>query len=144
MLDHLPRCAINRLVEKGSLTVKFNSLKDYLFVCPYCLLAKQKKILWRHKRKPSTFVKDNVEGPGDLFCIDRLIFALPGLLPRISGNHTRNSISAACIFKDVHSKFTYVNLMTSCNIEQTIDGKHAFENLVATYGVTMKHYHADN
>ena len=43
ILDHLPRCAMNFLVEKGSLPPKFKSLKDWLFVCPSCLLAKRKE-----------------------------------------------------------------------------------------------------
>ena len=34
--------------------------------------------------------------------------------------------------------------MTSCDLEQTINAKHAFEKLANTYGVKVKHYHADN
>ena len=107
-------------------------------------MAKQTRRSWRSKGKPSTIAKDNVKGPGDLVCIDHLISKQPGLLPRISGNHTRDRISAACIFKDVYSKFTYVHLMTSCDLEQTIAAKHAFEKLAATYNVTVQRYHADN
>ena len=107
-------------------------------------MEKQKKILWRHKGKLSTIEKDNGRGPGDLVCINHLISAQPGLLSRISENHTRDKISAACIFKDVHSKFTYVHIMISCDLEPTISVKHSFEKLAATYGVIVKHYHADN
>ena len=99
---------------------------------------------WKHRGKPSTIAKDNVKGPGDLVCNDYLISAQPGLLPKISGNHTRDNISVPCIFKDVYSKFTYVHLMTSCDLEKIVNVKHAFENLAATYGATMKHYNADN
>ena len=34
--------------------------------------------------------------------------------------------------------------MTSCDLDQTINTKLAFEKVAATYGVTVKHYHADN
>ena len=123
---------MNRLVDKGSLTSKFASLKDWTFVCAACLLAKQKRRSWRNKGKPSSIAKDNVQGPGDLVCCDHLISAQPGLLPRIDGKHTRDRISSACIFKDVHSGFTYVHLQTSCDIEQTINAKHAFEKVATT------------
>ena len=107
-------------------------------------MEKQKKRSWKHKGKPSTIEKDNVKGSGDLVCIDHLISAQPGLLPIISGNHTRDRISSTCIFKGVHFKFTYFHLIKSCDLEQTINSKHAFEKLAATYAVTMRHYHADN
>ena len=143
-MDHLPRSAMNRLVEKGSLPAKFKALKDWKFVCPSCLLAVQKKTSWRTKAKPSSIRKDIVKAPGDLVCIDHIISAQPGLLPRISGHHTRERISAACVFKDCYSGFTYVHLMTSCDLEQTINAKVSFEKLASTYGVSVKQYHADN
>ena len=34
--------------------------------------------------------------------------------------------------------------MTSCDLEQTINAKHALKKLANTYGVKVKHYHADN
>ena len=34
--------------------------------------------------------------------------------------------------------------MTSCDLEQTLEAKYAFEKLAATYGVKIKRYHADN
>ena len=116
VLDHLPHRAMNHLVDKGFLPTKFSSLKDWMFVCSTCLLAKQRKRSWRNKDKSSTIAKENVKGPGYLVCIDHLISAQPGLLLRISGRHTRDRISAAYMFKDVHSKFTYVHLMISCDL----------------------------
>lgn len=144
VLDHLPRVRMNRLVEKGSLPSKFKILKDWHFVCASCLLSQQRRTSWRSKRKPSSIAKDNVKAPGDMVCIDQIISAQPGLLPRISGRHTRERISAAVIFKDVFSSYTYVHLMTSCDLDQTINAKVAFEKIAASYGVSVKHYHADN
>ena len=135
---------MNRLVEKGSLPSKFKVLKDWAFICPSCLLSWQRQTSWRTKRKPSSIAKSNVKAPGDMVCIDYIISAQPGLLPRISGNHTRERISAACVFKDVFSRFTYIHLMTSCDLEQTLNAKVAFEKVAASYGVSIKHYHADN
>ena len=34
--------------------------------------------------------------------------------------------------------------MTSCDLDQTLNSKVAFEKLAAFYGVEVKHYHADN
>ena len=49
ILDHLPRRAMNRLVDKGALPSKFKAIKDWKFVCPSCLLARQKKPSRRSK-----------------------------------------------------------------------------------------------
>ena len=145
VLDHLPRIGMNWLVEKGSLPSKFKALKDWKFVCPSCLLAIQRKRSWRSKAEPSSIGKNiEINGPGDFVCTDHIISAQPGLLPRISGNYTRDRITSACIFKDAYSSFTYVHLQTSFDLEQTINAKIVFEKLAETYGVKVKHYHADN
>ena len=34
--------------------------------------------------------------------------------------------------------------MTTCDLDQTIAAKIAFERLAASYDVKVKHYHADN
>ena len=39
VLDHLPRMSMNRLVERKVLPKKFEKLRDWMFVCPSCLLA---------------------------------------------------------------------------------------------------------
>ena len=53
-------------------------------------------------------------------------------------------ICGAVVFKDHKSDFDYTHLMTSCNLEETIAAKQAFEKIAATYNVKIKHYHADN
>ena len=88
--------------------------------------------------------RHQIKGPGDFVCTDHLISAQPGLLPRISGHHTRERITSACVFKDAYYDFTYAHLQTSCDLEQTINAKIAFEKLADSYGVKVKHYHADN
>ena len=69
----------------------------------------------------------------------------PGLLPIISGRYTKDKITAACIFKDAYSGFTYVHLMSSCNLDRTVAAKQDFEKIASIYGATKtKQYHADN
>ena len=143
-LDHLPRLDMNHLVDQKILPSKFAKLKNWKFLCPSCIFAQQPKRSWRSKSKPSKIAKDDIKDPGDMVCIDHLISIQPGLMPRISGRHTTDRITATVMFKDVISGFTYGHLMTSCDLEQTLEAKYAFEKLAATYGVKIKRYHADN
>ena len=79
-----------------------------------------------------------------MVCIDHMISLQPGLMPRISGRHTMDRIVACVVFKDVYSRYTYGHLMTSCDLEQTLEAKLAFEKHALSFGVKIKHYHADN
>ena len=143
-LDHLPRSDMNNLKKQKILPSKFEKLKHWKFLCPSCIFAQQPKRSWRSKSKPSKIAKDDIKEPGDMVCIDHLISIQPGLMPRISGRQTTDRITATVMFKDVTSGFTYGHLMTSCNLEKTLEAKQAFEKLAATYGVKVKRYHADN
>ena len=67
-----------------------------------------------------------------------------GLVPRISGRHTCERITAATAFMDHKSEFGYSHLCTTTSQEETLLGKVAFEKLAATYGVKVEAYHADN
>ena len=105
----------------------------------------QRKRYWRSKSKiKGTLRPSSIKKPGDCVSIDHLISAQPGLIPRICGKHTMDRICEAVVFKDHKSDLGYTHLMTSCNLEETIAAKQAFEKIAATYNVKIKHYHADN
>ena len=136
---------MDRCVLIGILPKKFACLRNWKYLCPSCLLAMQRKRYWRSKSKiKGTLRPSSIKKPGDCVSIDHLISAQPGLIPRICGKHTMDRICAAVVFKDHNSDFDYTHLMTSCNLEETIAAKQAFEKIAATYNVKIKHYHADN
>ena len=135
-MDHLPFPIMNRCVIAGILPKKFACLRNWKYLCPSCLLSRQRKRYWQSKSKvKGTLRPSSIKNSGDCVSIDHLISAKPGLIPRICGKHTQDRICAAVIFKDHVSDFNYTHLMTSCNLEETIAAKHAFEKLAATYNV---------
>ena len=68
----------------------------------------------------------------------------PGLIPQSTGKLMRAKYIGATIFVDHFSRFTYVHLMTTLSAEETMAAKEAYEQLVNTYGVQIRGYHADN
>ena len=53
-------------------------------------------------------------------------------------------ITAATVFVDHFSNYSYVVLMTSPSGEETLRAKQEFEAHAASLGVRISHYHADN
>ena len=45
---------------------------------------------------------------------------------------------------DHASDFTFNFTQTSTAAEQTVEGKHKFETLAKSCGISIRHYHADN
>ena len=136
---------MHRLVAAKVLPKKFECLRLWKALCPSCLFSKQRRRYWRTRSKIKGSLRPpSIKKPGDCVSIDHLISAQPGLIPRLSGKHTQERICAAVIFKDHFSDFSYCHLMTACNLEETIAAKRAFEKHASTYGVSIKHYHADN
>ena len=82
--------------------------------------------------------------PGKCTSIDQIVSAQPGLVPRMSGCHTRDRITAATCFFEYKSSFGYTHLCTSTDQEQTLISKAAYEKLADTHGVQIEAYHADN
>lgn len=73
--------------------------------------------------------------------IDQLVSPTPGFIPIHRGKPT---LSRYTVFVDHFSDYTYVQLMTEMDGPATIEAKAAFERVMASHGVTVRHYHADN
>ena len=80
----------------------------------------------------------------DATSMDHIISAQPGLVPRIDSKHTRERISTGCVFFNHVSGLSYTHMQTSCNNEQTIEAKHAYERFATNHGVKLKRFHTDN
>ena len=50
----------------------------------------------------------------------------------------------ATVFVDHFSHLLFVHLQQGATAEETIEAKNVFERYARNYGVTVKHYHADN
>ena len=86
----------------------------------------------------------NEDYPGACVSVDQLISEQPGLIPRMSGKHTRDRISCGTCFKDHGSNFGYVHLQSSCSGDDTLQAKRSFEKVAQSFNVNIKKYRADN
>ena len=68
----------------------------------------------------------------------------PGLVAQMSGGVTHKCYRYAAVYVDHHSGYGYVHLQKTQTAEETLEGKAAFERHCQVFGVTVKHYHADN
>ena len=144
-LQHISYIDMFRMAEYGHLPKRFLKIKKNPPMCPSCIFASMKRKAWKRKSERSTTVRKLEHNrPGKGTSADQLISAQPGLVPRISGKHTRQRITAATCFLDHYSDFSYTHLCTSTTQEATLEAKAAYEKLAASHGVQIKSYHADN
>jgi hypothetical protein len=85
-----------------------------------------------------------VQAPGECISVDQLESPLPGFVAQLKGKLTRKRYKAATIFVDHKSRLSYVHLQESLTSKETVEAKHAFEAYARTFGIHIRHYHADN
>ena len=112
--------------------------------CPACIYGKMTKKPWQTKTPGSNVKPRTVTAPGHCVSIDQLESPQPGFIAQLKGALTRQRYQAATIFVDHYSRLSYVYVQRSTTAEETIKAKKAFELFATGYGVTVKHYHADN
>ena len=144
-LQHLSYVDMFALLENGHLPKKFLRLRRKPPPCPSCIFGKMKKRKWKNtKSSDSSIQKPSHNKPGKCVSVDQLISSEPGLVPRISGRHTRERITAGTCFIDHKSGYGYTHLCRSTSQDETLESKIAFEKHSNTHGVTIKEYRADN
>ena len=144
-LNHLSFSNMHKLAEIGILPGRFKKLKGCTKLkCASCIFGRQKRRPWRTRAKPSTIRKFSDDKPGVTVSVDQVISANPGLVPRMSGRHTSERLSAVTVFYDHFSKVSYSHLQRSTDGDETLESKQAFEQFAQDHNVQVKAYRADN
>jgi hypothetical protein len=141
-LNHLPHSKMKRLAKAGIIPKKFSTIKPPL--CAACIFGKQHKRPWRGKGSGGSIRRDSHNAPGACTSTDQLISTVPGLIPQVRGILMKAKYTAATIFVDHNTDFTYVHLMRSTTGEETLEAKHAWERKSAQFQVRIQQYHCDN
>ena len=142
-LNHLPYKQMQVLADRGILPAKFGSKKNTPPPCAGCVFGKQKRTPWRRSKKQSKPLKKATK-LGKRVHVDCMVSRQPGLIPQVLGFLTNRRYAGALVFVEELSDFTYVHLVQGFTDADTLQGKHAFENLMQSYGVTVQAYHGDN
>ena len=85
-----------------------------------------------------------IKVPGDCVSVDCLSSATKGLIAQISGTLTKQRYRHACVFVDHKSDLSYTHLLKTQSASELIEAKESFEAYADSFGVIIKHYHADN
>jgi transposase InsO family protein len=116
-------------------------------ICNDCYSASAARTPWR--TKPNKQMKQTEDrranlSPGDVVSVDQLETSTPGFIGQITEILTRQRIVGSTIFVDQASDMGYVYHHLSMSSEETVKAKESFERYAKSYGVNIKHYHADN
>ena len=114
-------------------------------VCPACAYGKMIKRPWRSKKEKNYDKTDHTSlRPGEKVAVDQLVSPTPGLIAQMTGRLTTKRYRYATVYVDIASRYGYVHLQKSADAEETVQGKFIFEAHMASMGVHVKGYHADN
>ena len=112
---------------------------------PDCIFGKHNRRLWRDRGKPKKHIRRTDQNFADAnTSTDQMISSHPGLIPQRSGLLMKAKYHGATIFVDHHTDFTYIHLMHDFTSEDTLEAKHAYECLNASYDIRILRYHVDN
>ncbi|CAB9521468.1 Retrotransposon protein [Seminavis robusta] len=141
-LGHISFERIRKLAEKGDLPSKLATARAPK--CASCMFGKATRRPWRTRTPNNKAEPLSADFSGAIVGVDQMISSSPGLIGQMRGILTRKRYSVSTVFVDHYSGFTYVHFQVSTSAEQTIMAKRAFERYAKSYGVIVKHYHADN
>ena len=144
-LYHLPFRRMFMLAEKGYLPKCLLKCRDYLPLCVACQFGSARRRPWRTKGKKHGNIRRKEEiRPGDGQSLDQIVSAQPGLIPQMAGFLTSSRLWGATVVVDHFSDYTYCHLMKDFTLEETLNAKKSWEQILFQAGHQAKHYHADN
>jgi hypothetical protein len=142
-LGHVSIHRIQRITKLGILPSRL--AKCRMPICQSCMFGKLTRRAWRSKVQRSTDNKIlEAQAPGVCVSVDQLESPLPGFVGQMKSIYTRKRYKVATIFVDHFSNLSFVHLQGSTSSEDTVKAKHEFERYASTFGVHIRHYHADN
>ena len=114
-------------------------------LCVVCIFATAHRRSWRTKLKsnyPNSKPQHNAPGRGTL--CDHVVYHQPGLVSQSTGIHTHKKFWGSVLYANHYSDFIYNNLITGTISLATLESKQAYKRVAASYGLSLKSYHADN
>ena len=133
---------LKKMAEQGIIPKRLQN--TYTPTCLACQFAKATRRPWRHKKKKNFKPPEPPTKPGQVVSVDQLVSPTPGLIAQMTGILTTKRYKYATIYVDHYSKLSYLYLQKTASVEETLQGKQAFESYAASHGVSIMNYHADN
>ena len=139
---HLPFSKLQQMAKDRILPKRLE--KCHIPVCSACQFAKATKRAWRSRSSKEWTNKTAPEKPGMVVSVDQLVSPTPGLVAQMTGFMTKKRYRYATVYVDQATSLGFVFLQKTATVEETLQGKRAFERYAINRGVTIRAYHADN
>jgi hypothetical protein len=141
-LGHLSHSRMQHLAKSGKIPKHLNLKRPP--ICIACLHGKATKKPWRSKGSVNKTPRETTY-PGECIAVDQLESTTAGFIGQLKGAILTNQrYKHATVFVDLFSDYTYVHMHTAITSAETVKAKRAFEAHAETFGIKVKHYHADN
>ena len=150
---HMPFPLLRTLIKSGAIPSDSPSIAHCdVPKCLSCLVGQAKRRPWRSRKEPKVIrgtAKDFHPLTGHLqksttASCDHFACSQPGLIPQGKGILTLDNYVGGTVYVDHATSVTYLYLQTSLDAIQTLQGKLAFERFMASHGVLVAAYRADN
>ena len=141
-MGHIHPDRLKLMAKQGVIHPKFQYVK--MPFCAACAYGKATRNPWRSR---STNNKDEAErprSPGEVVSVDQMISPTPGLVAQMTGILTTKRYTCATVYVDQFSGYSFIWIQKSTGVDETLEGKRAFEEHARSSGVKVQHYHADN
>ena len=139
---HLPFAKLQQMARDGILPKRLANC--HVPVCSACTFAKATKRAWRTRSSKDWSNKTPPSKPGMVVSVDQLVSPTPGLVAQMTGFITKQRYRYATVYVDQATSLGFVFLQKTSTVEETLQGKRAFERYAINRGVSVRAYHADN
>ena len=96
-------------------------------LCPSCQFGRQTRKSFYRKKGGTISGPHKVEKVGDLVHVDQIESSVAGFVGQVRGKLTTARYKVVTVFVDDFSKYIFVHLQQSTSGEETLKGKHLFE-----------------
>ena len=138
---HIGFGRLREMAKQGIISSRFATCP--IPACSACMFAKAKRKRWRDRPRNS-YEKIECTNPGECVSVDQMVSPTPGLVAQMTGNLTIKRYRYATVYVDQATRLGYVHLQKTADVEETLEGKRAFESYARQRGVNVKSYQADN
>ena len=139
---HVSFVRLQAMARQGTLPAKL--AKCPIPLCASCFYGKATKRATATKTPVSILPQKKITQPGQVVSVDCLTSADPGLIAQMAGGLTNARYLHVCVFVDHYLDLSYVHLLKTQSGEEVLEAKEAFEAYSSSFGIDIRHYHADN
>ena len=141
-MGHIHPDRLKLMAKQGIIPPKFQHVR--MPFCAACAYGKATRKPWRSRITNNREETEVPKSPGEVVSVDQMISPTPGLVAQMTGMITTKRYTCATVYVDHSSGYSFIWIQKSTSVDDTLEGKRAFEEHARNSGIKIQHYHADN